>query len=299
MQTMATTQGPADSSGNTITQDSIHALVDKEICDIIKSVRPDGDPSLLILQPDVQAATARLKSVVSQLLREAETTPKQSSACPSSDLRLGDETGGDGYGAGREDGVPQDEQRVVHSADEEKAGQLGRPSLMMRKFMAAEANPEKFKADWERREALFFQNQDAVRQRKEWYFFYGSLMDPKQLQRVLGLRETPKDFRPAEIIGYHIRMWGPYPVLLDGPPGNVVKGVAYEVEGGENKDKLAAYETANYTEQLCLIQFGENKNVGFGEGTSGTTFIWAGDEGELKDGSFDLKDWQMARMLED
>lgn len=251
----------------TTTPDSIHALVDKEVRDIIKLVRPDGDPASLMAQPDVQEAVARLTSVVSRLVRE--------------------------------DQVPQDEQRVVHPAGEEKAGQLGRPSLMMRKFMAAEANPEKFKADWERREALFFQNQDAERQRKEWYFFYGSLMDPKQLQRVLGLRETPKDLRPAEIIGYHIRMWGPYPVLLDGPPGNVVKGVAYEVEGGENKDKLAAYETANYTEQLCLIQFGENKSVGFGEGTSGTTFIWAGDEGELKDGSFDLKDWQMARMLED
>jgi hypothetical protein len=87
-------------------------------------------------------------------------------------------------------------------------------------------------------------------------------------------------------------MWGPYPALLDGPPGNVVKGMGYEVEGGEDKDKLAAYETTIYREQKCLIQFREDTVIG-------TTFMWAGDMDELKEGSFDLKDWQMARVLED
>lgn len=206
--------------------------------------------------------------------------------------------------------IQQDGQHVLRSVNEERAGLLAepcdsqpdirlnditpgiRPSLMMRKFMAADANAEKAQADWDRRAAAGLQVEEEDRQRKKWYFFYGSLMDPKQLQRVLSVKETPRDLQPAEIIGYHIRMWGPYPVLLDGPPGNVVKGIAYEIEGGENKDKMAAYETANYSENKCLIQFGE-------EAIIGTTFKWAGDVGELKEGSFDLKDWQMTRLLED
>lgn len=257
MMATPTTQAAADSSEaeNVIAQDNIHALIDEDICETIRSIRPDGD----------------LSSLISQL-----------------------------------------EQRVVDLAGEKKAGLLAeprnsqpdwhkitlddttpdtRPSLMMRKFMAADANAEEAQADWDRRATAFLRTEET-RQRKEWYFLYGSLMDPRQLQRVLGLRETPRHLRPAEIIGYHTRLWGPYPVLLNGPPGNVVKGMGYEIEGGENKDKLAAYETANYSEHKCLIRFGE-------ESVIGATFKWAGDVGELKDGSFDLKDWQMARWLED
>lgn len=131
------------------------------------------------------------------------------------------------------------------------------------------------------------------RKSKQWYFFYGSLMDRTQLQRVLGLRYRPRNLVPAEIVGYHVQMWGQYPALIDGPPGNVVKGMAYEVEGREDKDKLAAYETNNYKEHKCSIRLEGGAQL------SGTTFEWAGDMDELKDGSFDLKDWQMAHLLED
>lgn len=300
---MAITQGPAGSSENAIVQDSIHSLIDKEVREIIRAIRPDGDPSSLIVQPDVQKAIARLKSEVSQLIREAEIAPRQSiTRFPTP--QLDEEIGGDSYDAVRGE-IPRDEQNIASSAGKGKTGQpteprdsqLGitihditldtRPSLVIRKSMSAYASAEQAQADWDHQGA-----EEENRQRKEWYFFYGSLMDPRQLQRVLGLKEKPKDLQPAEIIGYHTRMWGPYPVLLDGPPGNVVKGIRYKVEGGENKDKLAAYETANYREHKCLIRFRE-------ESTIGTTFKWAGDVSELKGGGFDLKDWQMARLLED
>ncbi|KAL1881233.1 hypothetical protein Daus18300_001084 [Diaporthe australafricana] len=88
-------------------------------------------------------------------------------------------------------------------------------------------------------------------------------------------------------------MWGPYPALLDGPPGHVVKGMAYEIEDGENKDKLAHYETNNYKTHRCIIR------LEGGDRITGTTFEWDGDVDELKDGSFDLKDWQMSHLLDD
>lgn len=159
--------------------------------------------------------------------------------------------------------------------------------------MAAEAAEEESKADWNRRAAAIQEGMREERERRELYFFYGSLMDPTQLQRVLGLKDRPRNLVPAEIVGYHIQMWGPYPALIDGPPGSVVKGMAYEVEGEEGKDKLAHYETDNYQEHRCTIRLEGGAQV------SGTTFEWAGDMDDLKEGSFDLKDWQMKHLLDE
>ena len=64
-------------------------------------------------------------------------------------------------------------------------------------------------------------NYDYKAFRKEQYFFYGSLMDPATLAKVLGLKYRP-ELHPAHIIGYHCMLWGPYPALLDGPPDNIV-----------------------------------------------------------------------------
>ncbi|KAG8165335.1 hypothetical protein KVR01_005610 [Diaporthe batatas] len=174
-----------------------------------------------------------------------------------------------------------------------QSSQTPTPSLMQRKFMAADSAEEESKADWDRRAAAIQEGMREERERKELYFFYGSLMDPTQLQRVLGLKDRPRNLVPAEIVGYHIRMWGPYPALIDGPPGNVVKGMAYEVEGEKAKTKLADYETDNYREHTCTIRLEGGAQV------SGTTFEWAGDVDDLKDGSFDLKDWQMTHLLDE
>lgn len=285
-------------------QNSIDAIIDKEIGVIVASLRPNDEPSFLIAQPKISDAVARLKSEMSQLIRAAETLQTRDTTT-SPPLHSDNVERGHRHDSGAIQ-VQKDDSPQMHSMDvtldelhktypDITNDRLlnAKPSLMMRKFMAAEANAEEAKADWDRREAAILQGEEEKRHSKEWYFFYGSLMDPKQLQQVLGLREPPRDFRPAEIIGYHIRMWGPYPVLLDGPPGNVVKGVAYEIEGGEYKDKLARYETANYREHNCMIQFSAEEDV------IGTTFQWAGDESELRDGSFDLKDWQMAHLLDE
>lgn len=120
------------------------------------------------------------------------------------------------------------------------------------------------------------------------YFFYGSLMDPSVLRHVLNLAERPR-LRPASNVGYHVKMWGPYPALTltDEATRTVVRGMAYEIQGSKEKDRLAAYETGNYREHKCLICVDGSEEKVFG-----TTFVWAGDDAHLKEGSFDLRDWQ-------
>ncbi|KUI60860.1 hypothetical protein VP1G_11274 [Cytospora mali] len=145
-----------------------------------------------------------------------------------------------------------------------------RPSRMLRKFLAA-----------------------AEREGKELYFFYGSLMDPWVIQRVLGLFERPV-LKPAGLYGWHMKIWGPYPVLTEDGPTELTRGMVYEVEGSELKARLAAYETERYREQMCEISVDGSK-----ETVTGKTFVWAGDSLDSREGKFDLKDWQMERVLDD
>jgi gamma-glutamylcyclotransferase (GGCT)/AIG2-like uncharacterized protein YtfP len=131
--------------------------------------------------------------------------------------------------------------------------------------------------------------------KKGFYFFYGSLMDPSTLQAVLQSQERPV-LQPAKIIGYKIMLWGQYPVLVDGKPGTVVKGMGYETNyvGAEAKaemeKRLQAYETNKYRTAGCLIELEGRVR----DPVRGKTFKWAGDIKELREGVFDLRDWQMA-----
>ena len=66
--------------------------------------------------------------------------------------------------------------------------------------------------------------------KRRYCFFYGALKDPVRLAAVLHLPDGQAPYlRPAKLVGYHIMLWGQYPALLDGPPGNEVLGVAYEI----------------------------------------------------------------------
>ena len=49
------------------------------------------------------------------------------------------------------------------------------------------------------------------------------------LTQVLQLN-SPPILLPGFILGYSIKMWGPYPILVEGPTGNVVNGLVYEVQ---------------------------------------------------------------------
>lgn len=119
-------------------------------------------------------------------------------------------------------------------------------------------------------------------------------MDPPTLQTVLSSRECPT-LLPAHLHGYHIKMWGRYPALVDGRALPKVPGMVFTVSEFQHiRDVgglLQHYEGPNYSPVQVLVEL-----VGQ-EGTlvNAMTFKWTGDEKELTEGSFDLKDYQMRR----
>jgi len=114
-------------------------------------------------------------------------------------------------------------------------------------------------------------------------------MDEQKLTDVLRLGSTPV-LRPASIVGFSTKMWGPYPALIDGPPGNVVDGMVYEVRKKDHEKRLACYETDAYRCVSCPIKSGAG-----GEQIIGKTLVWAANEAALSVGSFDLEAWKRAR----
>lgn len=119
------------------------------------------------------------------------------------------------------------------------------------------------------------------------YFFYGSLQDHSLLIDLLDLKQTPY-LRPAYIEGYKCKLWGPYPALLSGDPGDTVTGAVYEVRTIEDAEKLAAYEGLSYTSITCSIQYSDGQSPTQAEGYA---FLFVGHMRDLREGSFDLKIW--------
>ena len=111
-----------------------------------------------------------------------------------------------------------------------------------------------------------------------WYFFYGTLGDPKVLSRILSLpdTETP-DLRPASIMKGIIRTWaGKYKALVDASESGYTDGWAYRVNSEVDEEALLYYETEKYEVVRCEITMrGENYSV------RGCTFRFAGCHGDL------------------
>ncbi|KAK2607013.1 hypothetical protein N8I77_005725 [Diaporthe amygdali] len=127
------------------------------------------------------------------------------------------------------------------------------------------------------------------REGKALYFFYGTLMDPATLQHVTGLPSAPR-MRPAHVLGYTTKLWGPFPVLLSGCKDDVVRGVACEIEGSGPKRRLEDYEGKDYEEWDLDLRL--DKPDGTWEKASGVTFKWVGPRDELEEGTFSLSAWQ-------
>ncbi|KAF9641882.1 hypothetical protein BDM02DRAFT_3177003 [Thelephora ganbajun] len=154
-----------------------------------------------------------------------------------------------------------------------------RLSAMAKKFLAAKNDPNCARVPYE-----------PEPWKPAHYFFYGSLMDERKLTEVLRL-DSPPVLRPASIVGYSIKMWGPYPALVDGPPGNVVSGMIYEVQKEDHEKRLAYYETNAYRCASCFIK------PTTGDQIFGKTFVWADDpnDEDLSPGSFDFEAWKKAQ----
>ncbi|KAJ9396373.1 hypothetical protein DTO282F9_6671 [Paecilomyces variotii] len=131
---------------------------------------------------------------------------------------------------------------------------------------------------------------DYIPFRKEYYFFYGTLMDPATLMKVLDLSEEPT-LLPTKVAGYYIKLWGKYPALLDGKPGNWVYGMAYEVQSQEHLDRLVAYETDKYRIESCGI-YPADSDENSTDILFGQTFLWDGKPEELSEGEFSLETWK-------
>ena len=81
---------------------------------------------------------------------------------------------------------------------------------------------------------------------KQPFFFYGSLQDPTILKHVLTLKEQPI-LRPATVHGFRLKLWGPYPALLDGESDAMIPGMIYEINSSQQIEQLQTYETNLYT----------------------------------------------------
>lgn len=123
-----------------------------------------------------------------------------------------------------------------------------------------------------------------------YYFFYGTLTQPKILSHILDLKEQPI-LRPAKIIGYALTNCGHYRALLDGKDGQQVTGYACVVQSTEDELKLARYETDAYEAVSCGIWFTDGRDPA--RENHGMTFKYADDDEALKDGRFDRKLWEV------
>jgi len=87
-------------------------------------------------------------------------------------------------------------------------------------------------------------------------------VQPEILSHILDLKtDNPLVLRPAFIEGYSLRHWGQYRTLIDGPPLNVVEGVAYLVRSEADLEKLAYYGTKASEAAPCMICFKDGSDV--------------------------------------
>ena len=110
------------------------------------------------------------------------------------------------------------------------------------------------------------------------YFFYGTLTDPDFLVQLLCLPEEEIPvLKPAHITHGILRTWrGKYKALVDGAPGDVVDGFAYEITTREREEAMRVYETEIYEVVRCGI-FVEGEGGGWRKGLT-SRFV---REGEL------------------
>jgi hypothetical protein len=71
---------------------------------------------------------------------------------------------------------------------------------------------------------------------------------------------------------------------------NITHGMAYEVQKEEHVEYLMYCETEAYRVKGCMIKLADGREMG------GKTFIWNAEKELLKEGNFDLKDWQMEQL---
>lgn len=82
----------------------------------------------------------------------------------------------------------------------------------------------------------------------DFFFFYGTLMDPDVLAAVIGRRVLPARVRPATLAGFRrVGLKGtPYPVIVPGAAADVVAGVLVTGLAAADVRNLKRFEGAAY-----------------------------------------------------
>jgi hypothetical protein len=107
-----------------------------------------------------------------------------------------------------------------------------------------------------------------------WYFFYGTLKDPKLLRAVLDPSQPPR-LTPAWINGYAVKYFGVYPAAVPGTcarPAVGLEGVACFVATAEALVRLREHADKHYTETVVELKLED------GAGVQGKMFVWSGEE---------------------
>ncbi|KAF2459392.1 hypothetical protein BDY21DRAFT_338129 [Lineolata rhizophorae] len=108
-----------------------------------------------------------------------------------------------------------------------------------------------------------------------FYFFYGTLTDPKTLMRVLRRPEPPKLHR-ARIVGYRSKRWGPCPALIPSADADEeVLGFTHDIRTPDEAERLRCYEGLNYRRGDCTIFFEGGRKA------RGHAFFWSGPDADL------------------
>lgn len=131
---------------------------------------------------------------------------------------------------------------------------------------------------------------------RQYCFIYGTLMGPETLSQVLSTSDSLPIMSRARVIGYDVKLWGPYPALVDSKPLRLVDGMVFEIFSKKQLDRLVSYETDNYQLQPCLIDILNHDNS-VRSTVDGVTFMWNGQQDELQEGNFDLKQWKKEKGL--
>ena len=107
-----------------------------------------------------------------------------------------------------------------------------------------------------------------------WYFFYGYLTDPKLLQQVAGLSDTP-ELIDAKIERKCIKHWSKYPVLC--LESETIRVVAWYAPSVEAVERIRRYETSLYYDQYMYIKLKDDEVV------LSRTFVCAENEIDLSE----------------
>jgi hypothetical protein len=84
-------------------------------------------------------------------------------------------------------------------------------------------------------------------------------------------------------------LWGQYPALVF-KPNRITYGLVYEVQKEGQVELLKRYETEVHKVRGTKIRLVDGREL------SGKPFVWNAGRELLKEGKFDLKDWQMDQL---